>query len=108
MAGNPHHIWSVPVDGGEERPVFDEMKIFAGTNWTLWRKSIVFFERSDETGDRLFQFHIPTGNLEEIAYLGHGGSYCLGCNVSPDGRWILLAKRDERQTADIFVVDNFY
>lgn len=108
MAGNPHHVWSVPVDGGEEQPVFEEMEIVAGGNITLWHESFVFLDRDEETGDRIFQFDIPTGKLEEIAYLGHGGSYCLGCNVSPDGRWILLAKRDERQTADIFVVDNFY
>jgi Tol biopolymer transport system component len=108
MAGNPHHIWSVPVDGGEEQPVFDLMKIFAGGNITLWRDSFVFLDRDDDTGDRIFQFDIPTENLEEIAYLGHGGAYCLGCNVSPDGRWILLAKRDERQSADIFVVDKFH
>lgn len=106
MAGKPRHVWRVPVDGGEEQPVFEEREIVA--NLTLWRERLVFFERSDETGDRIFQFDIPTGELDEIAYLGHGGSYCLGCNVSPDGRWILLAKRDERQTADIFVVDNFY
>ena len=106
VAGSPHHIWKVPVDGGEETPVFDLKEIVTNWNWTYWRGSIVLLDRSDETGDNIYQYHIETGELETLVHLGSGGSYCIGFDVSPDGRWMVFSRRED-QSSNLMLVENF-
>ena len=98
-------LWSVPVDGGEERKVLDG-PWFKG--WALTEKGIFFGDWAAEDGGRrpvrFFNFKQPPlviGSVEKT-----DSNYLPGLAVNPDSSWLLF-RTLERVDADLMLVDSF-
>jgi serine/threonine protein kinase/Tol biopolymer transport system component len=100
-----HDIFRVPVGGGLEELIVRGVPYHY---WAVWRNMLVYI-RYPERGDAVLEMmDLPTRTVRllrrmvpdtELAY--RAVPYLP---VSPDGRWILLAKND-RSGSDVMVVD---
>ncbi len=103
-------IWSVPVDGGEERLVL-EGRVLRGMQWSLWKGHIFYITRGGAEGPSIEMFDLTTRKTTRLVSLGANAriSQALpiwdGLTVSPDGRWVLYTQLDV--TSDIMLVENF-
>jgi Tol biopolymer transport system component len=96
-------IWRVPVTGGEETRVLDEG---SEAMWDLHRDGILFRAGRPEDGPTIEFYRFATSRVELIKKLPEGTLTHHGLNVSPDGRWVLYAQVDRRES-DIMLVENF-
>jgi Tol biopolymer transport system component len=97
-------IRRVPVDGGDEMPVMEEL-INGFQSFDLWGKSIVYITQDEQKRQVLRHFDLKTRQVTELFSFDPGrgpGSF----TVSPDGRWVLVALF-EPTTSDIMLVENF-
>ena len=92
-------LWRVPVEGGEETRIvgFVCPQFFAVAG-----HGIYFL--SGWTNPSVHLFHFGTGKIEPVARLE--GSVAFGLTVSPDGRWLLYSKWEQRGS-DLMLVENF-
>ncbi len=87
-----NHIWKVPVDGGEETPVYEEGEI-AILYWTLWNDHLIIHDGDYKTGIVIRSVDLTTGEESILADLGNERRYCFGLDVSSDGRWMFFSGR---------------
>ncbi len=104
IANQPHHVWKVPVDGGEETPVL-EQNVYPGA-CVFWKDQILFRRIEAERRRSLHLFDPETGETRRFVEL-EAGHWCIGLDISSDGRWILFP-RGPTASSDIFLVENFF
>jgi eukaryotic-like serine/threonine-protein kinase len=99
---NQLSVWSVSVDGGEPKKLFES--VHPSSVWTVTEKGIVFARllsgekpRSDVS---LYEF--ATGRIRTVSTLSIGVSFL---SSSPDGRYLLYSKGTSN--SDLMLVDNF-
>jgi Tol biopolymer transport system component/predicted Ser/Thr protein kinase len=95
-------LWMVPVAGGEETPVLEQM---AGWGfWGLTQKGIYF----DDDGTKAIEFYsFATRKVGRVVTPEKDPAYGYpGLSVSPDSRWILYTQIDT-SSSNIMVVKNF-
>jgi hypothetical protein len=93
-------IWSVPVDGGEEREV---VKVDAGELIEAGGGGLYFATNTpfQKAGGLMF-YHLPSGPIDKVA----GIQTRYGMSVSPDRRWLLYTAFTATGS-DLMLVDNF-
>ena len=103
-SGDSHGVWRVPVLGGEETLVLDQ--VLQG-NWAILETGIYFTKVQPEPGPAIQFYSLTTKRVTQIALLEKQliqGPPALA--VSPDGRWILYAQMDQ-SGSDVMLVENF-
>ncbi len=97
-------LWKVPVEGGEEIPVVEQLD---GGYWGYWdiAKDGIYFYDAKTKAIEFFSF--ATRELAKVAVPEiKPPRIDPGLSVSPDGRWILYAQVDQVDS-DIMLVENF-
>jgi hypothetical protein len=100
-------LWRIPVEGGEERLILDQLKPGLWGYWAVVDRGIYFVNPEAKPHPVLEFFSFATQWVTQVAVmkkdpvLGNPG-----LAVSPDGRWILYAELDQ-SGSDIMLVDNF-
>ena len=97
-------IWSIPVGGGAAAPVTEPTHHYP-VGFTVTAKGL-YYPSPPHSGDQGFIrfFSFSTGRSSSIAVSNHRNF--LGFSVSPDSRYILFDKYDERGS-DLMLVRNF-
>ncbi len=105
--GELFSIWKVPVDGGEERLVFEHPGLTM-SGFSVWDGNLVYFLREPGTPISIHTFDPETADTREL--FRFDASVRLGrygrLTVSPDGRWIVYPQEDGRG-GDLMVVNGF-
>jgi Tol biopolymer transport system component len=95
-------LWMVPVEGGEERLVLEQLDVADWGNWGVAKEGIYYYNRRTKAIELLgFATHHVTEVLKPKARPGD----MLNFAVSPDGRSILWC--EEWSTSNIMLVENF-
>jgi Tol biopolymer transport system component len=94
-----HGLWRVPVEGGEETPVFEHPDVYF-ESWGLTGEGIYFYNGNTKA---IEFFSFATQKITQIAKPEKPGGTLA---VSPDGRWILCDHVDQ-DTSHIMLVENF-
>ncbi len=103
-------LWSVPVQGGKERLVFQDLQVMNCRNWTVAPEGIYFLRRTlppspcGKTHLMLYRFR--TRRIEHITSTGEAWVANSGCSLSPDRKWLLYVRRNHLKAA-IMLVENF-
>jgi Tol biopolymer transport system component len=100
----PATLWSMPVEGGEERLVTSQQ---IHLHWAVAPSGIYFTDPETKPLATLKFLDVRTGRISTIANLekplsGNGQSLA----VSPDGRFVLFSQLDGI-SAELMVVENF-
>ena len=97
-------LWKVPVEGGEEIPVIEQLDAGLWGYWDLTKDGIYFYDAKTRA---IEFFSFATRKLTKVAVPERGPiRFNQGLSVSPDGRWILYAQNDIIG-GDIMLVENF-
>ena len=97
-------LWKVPVEGGEESLVHQNLKVHTWASWAVVDDG-VYFINAEDMAIQFFSF--ATREVTQIAALEKEPTIGLpGLAVSADGRWILYAQNDQTNS-DIMLVENF-
>jgi Tol biopolymer transport system component len=93
-------LWKVPVGGGEETPVLEQLAEGYRWAWGLGGEGIYFYNASTKAIELL---NFATHRITQIA---KPEKPVWTVAVSPDGRWILYDQLDQN-TSKIMLVENF-
>ena len=100
----PGRLWSVPVNGGEERPLDGMPALTLDANWAPAHDGI-YFINGDPGHYSLNYFELSTARVQRVTELSDRGME-VGLAVSPDGH-TLLYSGIERSEADLVLVEGF-
>jgi Tol biopolymer transport system component len=95
-------LWMVPVEGGEERLVLEQLDVADWGNWGVAKEGIYYYNRRTKAIE-LFGF--ATHHVTEVPKPKAGPGTQLSFALSPDGRSILWC--EGRSTSNIMLVENF-
>jgi len=102
---NAPGLWRLPVQGGEETLVLEQLGAGLWGYWAVVQDGIYFYNANTK-GIGFFNF--ATHKVTEIAKPEKAPLwYNPGFAVSPDDRWLLYAESDEH-TSHIMLVENFH
>ncbi|MDA2925417.1 serine/threonine-protein kinase, partial [Acidobacteria bacterium AH-259-L09] len=96
-------IWKVPVEGGQETQVLQQR---SGVLWAVTDQGLCFINREVTPGPAIEFFSFATARTSQLRVFPKEARFYKGFSVSPDGRWILYAQYDQRES-DIMMVENF-
>jgi len=97
-------LWKVPVEGGVESPVHQDLKVHTWASWAVVDVGIYFI---NPEGRATQFFNFATRQVTRVAALEKAAHTTLpGLAVSPDGCSILFTQMDQRES-DIMLVENF-
>jgi Tol biopolymer transport system component len=94
-------IWKVPVEGGEETQVLDQLALNYQYGWGVTADGIYFYNAKTKA---IEFFSFATRRITPIAKAEN--EPLTGLAVSPDGRWILSDHLDQ-DASNIMLVENF-
>jgi Tol biopolymer transport system component/serine/threonine protein kinase len=98
-------LWKMPVAGGEETLVLEQLGAALWGYWGLTRKGIFFYNAVTKA---IEFYRFSTRKVTSVAKPDKDPSEgSPGFSVSPDGRWILYAQTDTFAT-NIMLVENFH
>ena len=98
-------LWKVPVEGGEESLVLEQLGAGLWGYWGLTQDGIYYYNASTRAVEFVSFATREVTNVvapERDPIFGEPG-----LSVSPDGRWILYAQEDVA-ASHIMLVDNFH
>ncbi len=98
-------IWKMPVEGGEESLVLDQVRY---GYWALLEKGICFVSTGETPPPAIEFFNFATRQVTQLTRLEKGKAPFGAPNlaVSADGLWILYWQADQIDN-DIMLVENF-
>jgi Tol biopolymer transport system component len=99
-------LWSISVEGGEERRVLDSIM---GHNWSVTSTGIYYFDFAvPPASPKLVKFYsFETGKVSQVGTVESTVSADFsGLSVSPDGRWLLYS-HISTTSSDLMLVDGF-
>ena len=102
-----HGLWVVPVSGGDEKLVPEFAKISVGRSWGILPQGIYFIAREDSPRQTIRFYSLATRRITTLATVEKAPlDLQPGLTLSPDGRWLLYAQRDQIIN-DIMLMENF-
>jgi Tol biopolymer transport system component len=102
---NAPGLWKLPVQGGEETPVLEQLTAGYWGYWAVVQDGIYLYNVSTKT---IEFFSFGTHKAGEIAKPEKApNQYNPGLAGSPDGRWLLYAQVNE-DTSHVMLVENFH
>jgi Tol biopolymer transport system component len=99
-------LWSIPVEGGEERQVLDSI---TGHNWTVTPRGIYYldFAVAPDAPKLVKLYNFQTGKVDQVGTVESTVSADFsGISVSRDGRWLLYS-HVASTSSDLMLVDHF-
>ena len=100
-------IWSVPVEGGEERPVHDLPPVGYWGYWGIGRRGLYFVDPQAKPRPAIELFSLATRRVTRIAEMEKQPlQWTSGFSVSRDERSILFSQC-EQCGSDIMLVEGF-
>ena len=98
-------LWKMPVKGGEEALVLEQVQKLLWGYCSPTRKGIYFYN----AGTKAIEFYsFSTHKISSVVAPEGGPALTFpGLSVSPDGRWILYVQMDT-VSSDIMLVENFH
>ena len=100
-------LWSVPVEGGEEKPVPEFNRIGYWRSWGVLPQGIYFITKEDAPPQTIRFYSFATQRITPLATVEKAPlDVQPGLAMSPDGRWLLYAQRDQTVN-DIMLMENF-
>jgi Tol biopolymer transport system component/predicted Ser/Thr protein kinase len=100
-------LWRMPVEGGEETLVFDQLQAGYWGAWAVADKGIYFINPEAKPRATIEFFSFATRRITRIAVLAREtNNWFSNLAISPDGRWILYTQLDQGGN-DIMLVENF-
>jgi Tol biopolymer transport system component len=101
-------LWRMPVDGGEERLVLDQLQAGYWGAWAVTDKGIYFINPEAKPRATIEFFSFATRRITRVAVLVREPvNWFSNLAISPDGRWILYTQLDQSGN-DIMLVENFH
>jgi hypothetical protein len=101
-------LWTVPANGGEERPIPELARAGYWRAWAVTNDGVYFVAHEGAAPPRPINFF--SFATRQIAGIGTVEKEPMtgppSLAVSPDGRWLLYAQLD-RQVSNILLVENF-
>jgi Tol biopolymer transport system component len=98
-------LWRIPVSGGEEKQVFEDIVAGGGLEYTPAPTGIYFIRRTRAgSQEDLAFFSFATGQIRSLAEIRRPTGY--GLTVSPDDRTVLYTQIDHA-SSDLMLVENF-
>jgi hypothetical protein len=98
----PPGVWRLPLDGGEESLVLDQVNY---CDWTILGNSIVYLKRETEMESAVEIFDLSTGTVSRLGVLEQRPARWK-IAASPGGKWALFSVL-ETPEADIMLVESF-
>jgi Tol biopolymer transport system component len=106
--GDVAGVWRVPIDGGEEILILDQLKPGMSGNWAVVDDGIYFIRFDFDTNEGALLFSdFATGRVKEIAKLGRHHIMPGGLSVSSDRRSFFYTVWEHQAGSDIMLVENF-
>jgi serine/threonine protein kinase len=103
---NRPEIWRIPVAGGEELPLIEDISsVGAYANWAQLKGGIYYIKENTGSQPVLEFFDFATKRTERLATL-QNAVFNNGITLSPDGTWLLYPVREQAQS-DIMLIENF-
>jgi len=100
-------LWSVPVEGGEEKPVPEFDRLGFWRSWGMLPQGIYFITKEDVPQQTIHFYSFATRRITPLATVEKAPlDVQPGLAMSPDGRWLLYAQRDQTVN-DIMLMENF-
>jgi Tol biopolymer transport system component len=103
-------LWTVPVDGGEEKLLLRELQWQNSRNWAVREDGIYFlFCEGLLPAERqcfVRRHRFNTGAVDTVLRLGNVSLKNAGCSLSPGGESLLVVQRAAAET-DIAMVKNW-
>jgi Tol biopolymer transport system component/DNA-binding winged helix-turn-helix (wHTH) protein len=102
-------IWRIPVNGGEETPVYDFQQKTLSRMWAVVNEGIYFAVAESSTQSAIKFYSFSNGSVKTIVENIEDGSLpnsISGLTISPDGRWALFPLVVERGS-DLMMIENF-
>jgi Tol biopolymer transport system component/DNA-binding winged helix-turn-helix (wHTH) protein len=99
--------WRVPVGGGAAEPVPELADAGWWRSWRIDKEGLWYIGQADAAPFPLRLFDFKTRQAKTIAFVEREPlRWNPGLDVSPDGRWILYAQPEYKQSS-IMLVENF-
>jgi Tol biopolymer transport system component len=96
-------LWQMPAAGGPESLVFDQLRSFDASNWSLAAGGVYFIDRSEMPEVAIAYYDLLAGRASEAIPLGRVMTEG-GFSVSPDGSYVLYIQVDQAN-ADLMLVE---
>ena len=101
-------LWRIPLEGGHESLVLDQLKPREGGYWAVAADGIYFINSESKPHATIEFFAFATSRLTSIATIEKEPiNWASNLAVSPDGRWILYTQVDQSDS-DIMLMENFH
>jgi serine/threonine protein kinase len=101
-------LWSIPVEGGEERRIPALATVRMGY-WGVAAEGIVFIDVGRKEGAGIHQvkmFRFDTGEVSSLGEISTRNAFVHGFSVTRDGRTVLW-NYSESRPPDLMLIDNF-
>jgi len=100
-------LWRIPVEGGEESLILNQLQKGYFHAWTVVDRGIYFIHPEPKPPATIEFFSFATRQVARIASLEKESyEWSSALAISPDGRWILYNQTDQ-SGSDIMLVENF-
>ncbi|MCA1600575.1 MAG: winged helix-turn-helix domain-containing protein, partial [Acidobacteria bacterium] len=101
-------LWRIPVEGGEERLILDQLKPREWGYWAVADRGIYFINSETKPHATIEFLSFAKSRVTPIATIEKEPiNWASNLAISPDGRWILYTQLD-RSDSDIMLVENFH
>lgn len=100
-------IWRVPINGGQEAPVYDYRQKTYTRMWTVTNAGLYFAVAESLSRSNISFYNFSTGKVTVAAEIsGRLPGSVSGLSLSTDGKW-LLVPQIVRRGSDLMMIENF-